>query len=38
MPIWIQDILMSTADLIQAGGVVMGPLILFKFAYVAFNH
>ena len=27
MPIWIQDILMPMIELIQAGGVVMGPLI-----------
>ena len=30
MPIWIQDILIPTAELIQAGGVVMGPLILLS--------
>ena len=30
MPVWIQEIFMSTANLIQAGGVVMVPLIILS--------
>jgi biopolymer transport protein ExbB len=30
MPMWLQNLFMPTADLIQAGGVVMGPLIFLS--------